>query len=272
MEKKGLYVYHDERYGFSWLSEETSEKITDYLLNRGFEGLKTEELAEVMKSGAKNPDTDIVIVFSHDVIPDRLLDSTSTPTSKSLFREFLDAGHTVIWLADVPAWYVGFPDGRVERLKQPVSINNLVGLSEPTRFTEEEIPVKPTLEGLLLGVKPWKGLRPHLPKPQKGFDLLPLAVSREGIHGYVCSLSPLSRAISGLVRLYDFKIKDPKKLTSEMLDCIFNIASKRVSEIFSLLWKFEILRVEVEEKLGRKMDLILKIIKEVSERKNTYTA
>jgi hypothetical protein len=263
------YVYHDEDYALSWISENISKRISEYLVKKGFNEINTDDLVKIMDEGIRNINIDITIVFSHDVIPDKLLDNISSPTRNSLFRKFLDAGHTIIWLGDVPAWYVGFPKKEKKQLPQPSSIQNLTGIYQPNTINEKVVIVKPTLEGLLLGIKPWKGKRPHGYSTESNYEMLPLAISREGIHGYIVSHKSMHSTLSGFIRLYDFSISSPNDLTDDMLECILNIALKKTiwEELSSLIRKFDLLRSEVDEKLVKKLDLILKKLETEKEKK-----
>jgi len=193
------------------------------------------------------------------VIPDKLMDNPQSPTQNSLFKRFIDIGHTVIWIGDVPGWYVGVGNEK-KPLPQPQSIQNLTGLKSPIRFDEKQTLVEPTVEGLLFNIKPWKGMRPQPIIEQSSFTMIPLAVSKEGVHGYIWS-RPTGR-ISGLVRLYDFHLTS-EKLTDDMLKVIINLALKRTiwDELASLCEKFELLKGEIENKLSKKLDLILQEIK-----------
>jgi len=239
-------------------------KITEFLTRRGFKEIDTGDLTTIMADGIKTPDTDIIIVFSHDIIPDKILDNPSSPSSNSLFRRFLNVGHTIIWLGDVLAYYVGFPGKGTKPLPQPQTITGLIGITPPTRVDDRLVLVKPTLWGLLLGVKLWMGKRPHQIKVSPGVNLIPLAVSREGMHGYVYSPTPLASALSGIVRLYDFPITSDA-LSDEMLESIFNIDVRKSlrDNVITLTRCFDILRTEVDEKLGEKLDRIFEEIKKL---------
>jgi hypothetical protein len=264
------YVYHDENYALSWISENISKRISEYLAKKGFKEINTDNLVKIMDEGIRNTSIDITIVFSHDVIPDKLLDDISSPTRNSLFRKFLDAGHTIIWLGDAPAWYVGFPKKEKKPLPQPSSIQNLTGVNQPPKIINGRIVVvKPTLEGLLLGIKPWKGKRPHEYSTEPNYEMLPLAISREGAHGYIVSHKSMHSTLSGFIRLYDFNISNPNDLTDDMLECILNIALKKTiwEELSSLIRKFDLLRSEVDEKLVKKLDLILEKLETTKEKK-----
>ena len=173
-----LYVYRDKDYDSMWIREDGSEKITDFLVRKGAEQINTTDLVRIMNDGVKKPDTDIVIVFSQDIIPDKVLDNVSAPSSNSLFRRFLNAGHTIIWLGDEPTYHVGLPDKGHKLLPQPQTIQHLIGTPDlrPTRTDDRLVLVKPTLEGLLLGMKSWKGKRPHR-LLQIGGNFIPLGVA-----------------------------------------------------------------------------------------------
>jgi len=264
--KPKLYVYRDDAYCSMWITEDGSEKITDLLTQKGAEQIDTTGLVNIMNDGIKKPYTDIVIVFSQDIMPDKVLDNISTPTPNSLFRRFLNAGHTIIWLGDEPACHVGLPNKKHQPLPQPQTIRHLIGNPQlvPTRTGNKSVLVKPTLEGLLVGMEPWRGKRPHKPLPPS-YNFIPLGVSGEGVHSYIYSPIPVSQTLSGMIRLYDFDPISSKTLSSEMLETIFNIASRKFlfNEITFLNKQFNLLRKEVDEKIMNKLDKIIEEIKKI---------
>lgn len=247
-----------------WIREDASEKITDFLVRKGAEQINTTDLVRIMNDGVRNPDTDVVIVFSQDIIPDKVLDNISTPSPNSLFRKFLNAGHTIIWLGDEPTFHVGLSDKKHRPLPQPQTIQHLIGNPslKPIRTDDRLVLVKPTLEGLLLGMRPWKGKRPH-GSLTIGVNFIPLGVSREGVHSYIYSTKPVSWSLSGMIRLYDFNPITSKTLSSEMLETIFNIALRKIlfNEIMLLTKQFNLLKKEVDEKIINKLDKIIEEMK-----------
>jgi len=261
------YVFHDESFALSWIDAETAIRMAEYFAKNGFEIVGVNELVKVVNQGIRNPGINVTIVFCHDVIPDKLTDNPHSPTQNSLFRRFLNAGHTIIGMGDEPGWYVGI--GREKKpLPQPQSIQNLTGLTKPTRLDEKLVLVEPTVEGLLFNIESWKGMRPRPSVGRDGFTMIPLAVSKEGVHGYIWTHH--IRRISGLIRLYDLHLTS-EAFTADMLKCVLNLALKRTvwDELTSLCEKFDLLRQEVEDKLTNKLDLI---IQEVKKRKNESQA
>jgi len=75
-----------------------------------------------------------------------------------------------------------------------------------------------------------------------------------------------SKRVSGLIRLYDLHLTSGT-LTTDMLKGILNLALKRTiwDELASLFEKFDLLREEVENKLAKKLDLILQEVKRMEE-------
>jgi hypothetical protein len=100
-----LIFYHDEKYPTSWISRDQSREIANYLKNRGFLECNAEELAEWMKkSGDKDTCSQSVVIFSQDVVPYTVCHS---PSPSTLIRTYLDHGGSVIWIGDVPFYYIG---------------------------------------------------------------------------------------------------------------------------------------------------------------------
>ena len=267
--KRRYYVFHEDDFTLSWIDKEVSKKISEYFVRNDFEEVNVDDLVKVMNEGIRNPNIDITIVFSHDVIPDKLLDKPSSPTPNSLFRRFLNVGHTIIWLGDVPGWYMGIGGEKKPLQPQPASIQNLIGIDRPLRTDERVVTAKPTVYGLLFGIKSWGGKRPHSLSVQSGFHMIPLAVGVDGVHGFICSPRQMLWGLSGLVRLYDFHLT-LRTLTNEMLRSILNIALKATvwDELISLAKKFEMLRDEIDEKLGKKLDLIIKEIRKLRQNRS----
>lgn len=96
-------VYHDPSYATSWINENWSRRIAEYLSDKGFEEKDAEELKVWMKDRVRRGDVHkSVAVFSQDMIPETILDSLSSPNS--LVRRYLDAGGRIVWIGDIPFW------------------------------------------------------------------------------------------------------------------------------------------------------------------------
>ncbi len=117
-----LYVYYDDSYMTSWLSDEISLKITDFLQSKGFIVLNAEKLAEMMK---KSVDEDKcwkdLVVFSKDIVPETICHYAYANT---LIRDYLDRGGTIIWLGDIPLYYRALSPASSNRIKEQLKNSN----------------------------------------------------------------------------------------------------------------------------------------------------
>lgn len=111
------FVYYDERYPTSWIADNSAKQIVEFLEKRGFEVIDATDLKRVVTDYASKPySEEAVIVFSRDVVPDVILDNPTNPTANSPLRRCLNAGHSIVWLGDIPLFYVGYSDGRKQKL------------------------------------------------------------------------------------------------------------------------------------------------------------
>lgn len=116
-----LYVYYDESYMTSWISDEMSLEITDFLRDKGFHVLNAEELAEMMrKSVDENTCWRELAVFSRDIIPETICRSADGASPNELLRNYLDCGGTMLWFGDVPLYNIGRCASSSERLKERI--------------------------------------------------------------------------------------------------------------------------------------------------------
>ncbi|MHA1664621.1 MAG: hypothetical protein ACTSVW_02160, partial [Candidatus Njordarchaeales archaeon] len=110
------YVFYDETYPSSWISKKTSRKILEFFNKRyQFKQVNAKELADLMKQ-TSGPSTEMVVIFSQDVVPDTVVDKPESPTPNSLIRQFMNRGNAIIWLGDIPLLYVGMANGEKRSL------------------------------------------------------------------------------------------------------------------------------------------------------------
>lgn len=122
-------VYYDDNYPTSWISRDQSKEIKDYLKARGFKECNAEELASYMK---KSIDEDAcwqsVIVFSQDVAPYTVCHS---PSPSALIRSYMDKGGSILWIGDVPFYYIGpYPKRSLETLQDDALRNSITILKD----------------------------------------------------------------------------------------------------------------------------------------------
>jgi len=111
-----LYVYHDDDYMTSWLSDEISLGITDYLRQKGFRVVNAEQLAEMMKKSVDEGTCwKDLVVFSRDIVPETIY---HWQYPNALIRNYLDCGGTIIWFGDIPLYYRGFCPSSCSQFKE----------------------------------------------------------------------------------------------------------------------------------------------------------
>ena len=101
-----MIVYRDESYPTSWINEDWSSEITNYLKSKDFVEMNAVTLRSWLRSRIKNADShDTVLVFSQDIIPDTIMSGLNSPND--LIRRYLDQGGRIIWIGNIPFWSKG---------------------------------------------------------------------------------------------------------------------------------------------------------------------
>jgi len=219
-----LYVYCDERYPTSWIRRDVVKQIVRYLEERGFTVIDANELGKVVSNGISNPREKITIVFAQDVIPAILLDNPSKPTANSPIRKFLNVGHTIVWLGDVPLIYVGFDNG--QRAPITDAYRTVLGIPPVTSNIRNRVTL--TQFGFLFGLPVWIGSRPHELTSSEHPKVTSLAYSlhqsRRVNHAFVANYTG-DYLRSGFIRIYDFPMNE--LLPREYLEALYRIATFR---------------------------------------------
>lgn len=214
------FVYYDERYPTSWIADNVAKQIVEFLEKRGFEVIDATDLKRVVTDYASKPySEEAVIVFSRDVVPDVILDNPTNPTANSPLRRYLNVGHSIVWLGDIPLFYVGYGDGRKQNLP-PNACQIVLGLNPNPPHVSYR--VRLTFYGLMYNLPEWMGKRPHT-GVAAGIDFIQLAKSghanRVVYHGFIASYV---KPFSGFIRIYDFEMRKP--LDPEYLEALYTIA------------------------------------------------
>ena len=230
------YIFYDKAYPSSWISKKSSRKILEFFDKQyKFKKVNAKELAEIMKQ-APEPSTEIVVVFSQDIVPDTVVDNPASPTPNSLIRQFMNKGNTIIWLGDIPLLHVGMANGE----KKPLPSNVYKAIFYPNVITADfQLPdkklvpmnnVRITVLGSQLGLKiRWDSWRP-LPQP-------PAAIPPPSPSGFYrlaeCFIGNQTRPVSyiynytgnglaGFVRIYDCKLDEiSQEFLEQLTDLIF---------------------------------------------------
>lgn len=107
-----LTAYYDERYPVSWMSRNAAAELRDFSTVLGFEVRGAEETAMWMREKLMEYDSGIeecLLFMTQDVVPGTLV--FKDPRPEALIRKYLDRGGSVIWLGDVPFYFVGKVSG-----------------------------------------------------------------------------------------------------------------------------------------------------------------
>jgi hypothetical protein len=157
-------VYRDDSYPSMWIDDRAGypDRIAQYLQNKGLGIKKAEELREIMiRSIETNTSNKKLVVFSQDVIPDTVAEDYYSNTT---LREFLDQGGSILWIGDIPAFYLGkerkILDKEAWKRGAPVFMLGVV----PVFAHSVKRSVSITKFGKNLGLKHgWSGIRPVIP-------------------------------------------------------------------------------------------------------------
>jgi len=277
------YVYYDEKYPSHWISPDVAKRIASLLESMGFEVVNADETKKLMEKAITAPlREEVVIVFSQDVIPEKLVDNPSSPTANSLIRRFLNNGHSVVWLGDIPLLHIGFSNGEKRTLTN-VIVQQVLGLDP--NIPHVSAPVRHTHFGYMLQLPTWVGTRPHrgLAPNISGVNFIPLSISPHGVHAFIVAYhkgpvgTGFTFTFSGFIRLYDMVLDKTEKLSENMIRGIVNVVfrnpmfhawiviqemQKRIHNLEEeLRTSFNTLKSELDN-LGKILDQILKLVKE----------
>jgi hypothetical protein len=179
-------VYYDKGRATSWIDDAAGEVLADELERMGFNIVNAVELRQRLENAVRNNEAgNYVVVFARDVVPHDVFDVVNKNAPQlpqtgianlrsdippdTLYAEtplvkFLHRGGNIVWLGDVPFWYVTNPQKPTETLQLWIwpHINFFAVLGVAQVFSN--IP-QPTYEDLAdLGA--WLSKRPVLVSPK----------------------------------------------------------------------------------------------------------
>ena len=287
------YVYYDEKYPSHWISPDVAKRIASLLESMEFEVVNADETKKLMeKAITASLREEIVIVFSQDVIPEKLVDNPSSPTANSLIRRFLNNGHSVVWLGDIPLLHVGFSNGEKRTLTNVIA-QQVLDLNP--NIPSVSVPVRHTWFGYMLQLPTWVGTRPHkgLTSRTDRTKFTPLSISSHGVHAFIVSYykGPVDTefpfTFSGFIRVYDMVLDKTEKLSENMIRGIVNVVfrnpmfhtwivvqemQKRIHNLEEeLRISFDTLKSELDN-LGKILNQILKLVKKGAKPKSQSTS
>ena len=282
------HVFYDKAYPSSWISKEASRKILQFFNTQyKFKRVNAKQLVDVMNQ-TPGPSTELVVVFSQDIVPNTVVDNTASPTHNSLIRQFMNKGNTVIWLGDIPLLHIGMANGT----KRSLPSNVYKTIFYPNVITADfPLPdkklvsmgdVRITALGSQLGLRiQWDSWRP-LPQPPASIN--PPSAFYALAESFIGNIRPVSyiynytgNGLTGFVRIYDCKLDAiSQEFLEQLADIVFyrnplgmrmvleNMRGgiKNLSE--KLEARFQALKSDIEGVSGRLAqlhDILLKIEK-----------
>ena len=197
-------VYRDTRYPASWDGQ--LDYIVRGLASRGYQVVDADQLQDYMI----NSDVSTCVVFAQDIVPATVVDDPFAPSSASLIREYMERGGRVVWIKDVPLFYVGMPN------EERIGIGDnaqaeVLGIPGGWEDYDRHDEVVITEAGARWGLtQTWESMRPI------GGKAVNLAVAPESGNsaGYYINMG--GPPLSGFVRLWD--TEDDDFVTPEHLD------------------------------------------------------
>jgi len=289
------FVYHDITYPSSWISKKASRAVSQFFTSAyKFTRVNAKELGVLMEK-MPEPSTEIVVVFSQDVVPDTVVDKSASPTPNSLIRQFMNRGNTVIWLGDIPLLHLGMASG--EKKSLPTSINRTVFYTNvitadfqlPDSMLAPKGNLRITALGSQLGLRIlWDSWRPlpqppvAIPPPSAFFSLAECSIGNQ-IRPVSYIYNYTGNGLSGFVRVYDCKLEEiSQEFLEQLADLIFYrnpsgmqmIIENTREEITSLSEKldarFQALKSDIDG-VGKKISQLHDILQEVRKPKKEST-
>jgi hypothetical protein len=174
-------VYYSEGRATSWIDDAAGEVLADELKGKGFDIVDAVELRRRLEDAVRNNEAEkYVVVFARDVVPHDVFDVidennplTEVKTDNMRFRvpnivkspgssllmKFIYNGGVVVWLSDIPFWYVTNPKNGMDKLDLWFhnAVNPFTILGTIQIFTypiSSPQPAMNSLEDLELGVYP----------------------------------------------------------------------------------------------------------------------
>jgi len=132
-------VYYGEGRASSWIGDAAGEVLANKLKDEGFDIVNAVELRQKLEDAVrKNEAEKYVVIFARDVVPHDVFDIVNKDTpqlpqtmfvnprsdippdtlyAETLLVKFLHRGGNIVWLGDVPFWYVTNPQKPMETLQ-----------------------------------------------------------------------------------------------------------------------------------------------------------
>jgi len=218
-------VYYDSDYPVKWMSKAAASEVKEFLATLGFEEMTADALESWMDTSIESKASGSILVMAQDVIPETVVGAAPGPDA--LVRKYLDSGGTLIWMGDVPFYFVGRSGKKVEKWDY-VGGRAVLGFDTVGNWQANS-------ESIIAGKgKEWGLSRTGLSiRPVKEADITnKLAVDANG--DVSAWTKQYAEGSAGFIRLWDGKIND---FTDEMGEDLYRVISN-ISESFDRDRKF----------------------------------
>ena len=210
-------VYFDSKMPVSWIARGAAREMADYLKAVGFHELDAVQLAAWMKEKVETGAADTLVVMAQDVVPETLVDTAPGPGA--LIRKYLDAGGSVIWVADVPFYFVGKGEWEKEKWDY-LGGRGVLGIDTVGNWQGKST-ARPAKAGADWGLKfEWTSIRAVKPADVDGV----LAADVDGAAS--AWTKNFKKFQTGFVRLWDNKISS---FTDSMGEDLYKVLAHTVS-------------------------------------------
>ena len=106
-------VYRDKNYPVSWITHGAAGEVAEFAQALGMKTVDAEGLASWLKETMERGAGNTLIIMANDVAPAQV--AGAAPDADALLRKYLDAGGSVIWMADVPFYFIGSENQQKEK-------------------------------------------------------------------------------------------------------------------------------------------------------------
>ena len=135
-------VYFDSTYPTNWASRAEALQIKNFLVANGFTAMNAGELKVFMQSNGAGS----IVVMANDTAPDTVADVKST---NAIFRKYLDAGGTVLWMQDNVLHWQGTASGSSVAWGQS-GMQTVLGINPGSWWIYDAVTI--TRDGAILGL------------------------------------------------------------------------------------------------------------------------
>lgn len=203
-------VYYDREYFSSWVSQQNSLAMTEFLQKNGFTVMNADTLSKWMDNCLKsNSSYGSVVVLSQDAVPYTICHE---PSTNAQVRFYLDSGGKIVWVGDAPFWYQAKGERKEKEKWEVKGATETIGVI--TLFATPRKTNSITRQGKEYGLSvSWSGTRPIV----RDQGIIPLALSDDLAAFNVVRFEPPKTRRQKLAE----KFRAPKKIGIELSPTAF---------------------------------------------------